>query len=341
MMNLKKIKSMLFRDIELVLNNLDMEYEMLGDNIYSTCPIHEGSDNQRAFSLSVDKQIWRCWTRDCQEEHGNDIFGLIQGILSSKSGSDKAFKDALAWACRILNIDRNSITVTKSVEPDEFVKLVDIFSHSSVQHSGSATPIIKKGRNLIHPSEYFTGRGFKEDTLLNFGIGDCTDRQSPMYQRAVVPIHNDVGSDIVAYIGRSVKEYRKPKFLFTKGFDKRYFLYNYHRAIPTASEKSCLFITEGQGDVWKLFEAGVHNAVSIFGKSLTVQQKNKLLQSGLTTLVILTDNDQAGRESKTEIQRQLGRMFKLIFPIMSHKDIGEMSVDQINSDILSQVKDRF
>ena len=36
----------------------------------------------------------------------------------------------------------------------------------------------------------------------------------------------------------------------------------------------------------------------------------------ITTLVILTDNDQAGRESKFQIQRQFSRMFNLKFPTL-------------------------
>jgi len=339
MMNLKKIKSIAFNDIELVLNNLGMEYEVMGDNIYSTCPVHEGSDNNRGFSLSIDRGIWRCWTRDCQDEYNNDLFGLIKGVLSKEEGKEVGFKESLLWICNILNIDSANVKITKTEEPDEFVKMVNVFSNSSRLQPSTVTTS-REDYNLLHPSEYFVGRGFKEGTMLYFEVGDCFDKSS-MHHRAVVPIHNDDGSRVLAHIGRSTKEYRKPKFLFTKGFDKRYWLYNYHRAIHKASEKSCLFITEGQGDVWKLFEAGVHNAVSIFGKSLSAQQKSKLIQSGVTTLVILTDNDQAGREAKTEIQRQLSRMFSLIFPRMSHKDIGDTPMDKLCSDILSQVKGKF
>ena len=40
------------------------------------------------------------------------------------------------------------------------------------------------------------------------------------------------GESIVGIIGRSTKDYRMPKFLFyPTGFDKRYYFYNYHRAI--------------------------------------------------------------------------------------------------------------
>ena len=338
-MDLKKIKNMLFEDIELLLNNLEMKYEILGDNVYSTCPVHEGSDNSRAFSLSLDKQIWRCWTRDCQQQYDNDVFGLVRGVLSQRTGKDVGFKESLLWACKILNINSRDVKVTKREEPSDFVKLVNIFSDD--QQTFSCDTNIASCASIVHPSGYFTDRGFSENTLLYFGVGDCVDKSSSMIHRAIIPIHNDDGSQVVAQIGRTTKDYRKPKFLFTKGFDKRHFLYNYHRAIEKGKEKSCLFITEGQGDVWKLHEAGVTNAVSIFGKSLSSQQQEKLERSGVTKLVILTDNDQAGRESKTEIQRRLGRMFNLCFPRLKRKDVGDMMVDDVRSQILTQVEGAF
>lgn len=345
-MNLKKIKSIIFDNIELVLNNLGIEYEVLGDNVYSTCPIHEGSDNIRAFSMSLEKQIWRCWTRDCQNEYENDIFGLIKGVLSTQTGTETSFKESLLWVCKIINIDSQSIKIETTEEPSDFVKLVGIFSKTAHPICNAETNnqySITQGKCELttFPSEYFVSRGFMEETLHYFSVGDCIDQFSSMYQRAIIPIHNDNGTHIVAHIGRAIKDYNIPKFLFTKGFDKRRFLYNYHRAIDRATEQSCLFLTEGQGDVWKLHEAGVGNAVSIFGKSLSTQQKSKLLTSGITSLVVLTDNDQAGRESKTEIQRGLGRMFKLHFPRMIYKDVGDMTPNQIRSDILSQVKGLF
>ena len=118
-MDLKKIKSLLFRDVELLLSNLGMEYEINGENIYSTCPIHEGSDNKTAFSMSTEKQVWRCWTRDCQSEHGNDIFGLIKGALSQQRGEEVEFKDALRWACDTLNIKRGYTNDVETVETEE------------------------------------------------------------------------------------------------------------------------------------------------------------------------------------------------------------------------------
>jgi 5S rRNA maturation endonuclease (ribonuclease M5) len=81
--------------------------------------------------------------------------------------------------------------------------------------------------------------------------------------------------------------------------------------------------------------------MSIFGKSLTKEQEIKLSKMPITHIVVLTDNDQAGRESKIQIQRQLNRAYKLTFPKLPTKDIGEMTVEQIKNIILPQIKGKY
>mgnify|MGYP003113327486 CR=1 FL=1 len=61
----------------------------------------------------------------------------------------------------------------------------------------------------------------------------------------------------------------------------------------------------------------------------------------MTKLVILTDNDQAGREAKIKIKRDMSRMFKLIFPKMKTKDLGNMFTDKIKQDILDNLQGHF
>ena len=61
----------------------------------------------------------------------------------------------------------------------------------------------------------------------------------------------------------------------------------------------------------------------------------------MTHLVVLTDNDQAGRQAKVEIQRKFGRMYKLTFPTLSNKDVGDMSVKDIKEKILINLKGTY
>ena len=182
-------------------------------------------------------------------------------------------------------------------------------------------------------------RGFEGKTLEYFEVGDCEDKASKMYNRAIVPIHNDDGSKIIATIGRSVKEHKIPKFLIEpKGVAKSNILYNLHRAKPHIEKCHAAIIVEGQGDVWRLYEAGIFNAVGMFGKSLSSYQINKLNKLPITTVIVLTDSDQAGKDAKVQIKRDIGRMYRLIFPKISKKDIGDMSVKQIQNQIIPQIK---
>jgi DNA primase len=341
-MDLKQLKIQLNNNAESIFNELGMNIEIFGDNIYSKCPVHEHSDNPRAFSFSKTKGIWKCWTRDCQHEFKNDIFGLIIGALSLKENKDVDFKYALKWVCDLLNIKNEGSSSKKEIKEentnDDFYNIIDIFSKTNDIFIPSK---IKSSYKIEYPSRYFLSRGFKKETLEFFNIGDCVENSGILRDRAIVPIYSDDGKEIVGFIGRSVKEYKIPKFLiYPKGFDKRHFFYNYHNAIDKAIEKSCLFILEGQGDVWKLHEHGVVNAVSIFGKTISKEQEDKLLSLPITHLIILTDNDQAGRESKVQIKRQLGRTFRLTFPKMSSKDVGDMSNDDIEK-MLTQLKGTY
>jgi DNA primase len=277
---------------------------------------------------------WRCWTRGCQEHYNTDIFGFVKGVLSKNKEAN--FADALKYICRTYKINTSSKGIEEKTQQNpnnEFSSFVKIFANKTIKDSqANLENIVTCGK-----SEYFISRNFHQDTLERFGVEDCVEKNEPMRYRAIIPVHCDEGKKI-GFIARSIKDYITPKYLFSKNFKKSDYLYNYHRAIKKSQQLSCIFVVEGQGDVWRLYEAGVYNCVGLFGKDISQQQKTKLIRSGVTSLVILTDNDQAGREAKIKIQRDLNRTFNLKFPRMLKKDIGDMSIKQIEEEILPQVK---
>lgn len=343
MLDLNKIKEVITNDIETLLHSLEIEYESISDNIFSKCPIHEGSDNNRALSICKHDLKWKCWTRGCEKELKNDIFGLVQGVLQNKTDKEVKFIDAVNYVCKLYKINKKHTGSIKHEQPtneeeyDNFNDIIKIFTQRKKEEAVSTVEIDLGWVNTWKISEYFIKRGFREDTLKHFEIKECFDRNLQLFNRAIIPVHSYEGVNI-GYIARSTKDYILPKYLFSKGFKKSNYLYNYHKAIKPALEKSCLFILEGQGDVWKMYEAGVNNCVSIFGKTLSETQRDKLLSSGITNLVVLTDNDQAGRESKVQLQRQLNRTFTVKYPKMNKKDVGEMKIEDIQKIILSDLK---
>ena len=168
---------------------------------------------------------------------------------------------------------------------------------------------------------------------------DCVSAHPIVKNRSIIPVFYQQSK--VGYIARATKPWQSPKYLFSDKFKKANFLYNYDNALEKCTQTSTLFLVEGQGDVWRMYESGVENCVGLFGKDISAKQKDLLLKSGATRLVVLTDNDQAGRESKIKIQRELFRLFNLIFPKIKAKDIGEMSPQKIKDSILTNLEGMY
>lgn len=341
MINLKDLKQKLNEDIDTVLNILKIDTQSLNTNKFSCCPIHDESDNPKAFSMSSKSKRWKCWTRNCHEEYGDDIFGLIKGIISHRSNKNATFTDVLSWIRMnvpqfidlSLRKDENEVVVVA----DPLDEVIRRFYKENVKKlSNFESPGFK---NSV-PSLYFVNdRHFLKETMVEFGVGDSQETFPLMKNRAIIPIHNDDGSSVVGHICRATKDYVEPKFYIEKNFNKSDWLYNFHRAKTVAEKKSSMFLVEGQGDVWRLWEAGVKNAVGLFGKEISDTQVDKLNSIGITTLIVLLDHDQPGREAKTKIKRRLDRYFKLFFPELStRKDIGAMSPETIQDSILLKLK---
>lgn len=336
-LDLDKVRDIIFKDIYKLLDSFNLEYTQDGDNIFMKCPIHEGSDNPNALSISLDKKVWRCWTRGCQDHYSCNIWGFIKGVLGTDS-----FSEALKYVCNLYDVNGVSKSDNRnnsnSYIDDEFGDLVRRIS--STQHQTTEViqeSLVTRPSTEAAPSPYFLSRGYREETLQFFGVRDSNDTTGSFKNRAVIPINNADGVEI-GYIGRATRDFIQPKYIWSKGFRKSQHLYNYHNATGAILGTDSLFLVEGQGDVWRLWECGVKNVVGLFGREISSTQKRLLLNSGATKLVVLTDNDQAGRESKIKIKREMGRLFKLVFPKMSNKDLGDMQQDKIQKQILNNLR---
>ena len=87
-----------------------------------------------------------------------------------------------------------------------------------------------------------------------------------------------------------------------------------------------------------MHEAGLNNCVGIFGSSLNDDQLFLLEKSGALNLIILTDSDEAGNKAYDKILKLCGRRFNYYRPVISHKDVGDMTVEQIKQELYPQIK---
>ena len=71
----------------------------------------------------------------------------------------------------------------------------------------------------------------------------------------------------------------------------------------------------------------------MFGTYLSEGQKDLLDMVGAMSLVVLTDNDKAGRIGAQSILKQCAKTYRLYFPNIKDNDVGDMTSDSITSEI--------
>jgi len=327
----------LVRVLPSVLNYFDIDALEYPNRYSFPCPVH-GGDSPEGCSIFTDGDSvvgnWKCWTNQCEQDYQSNIFGFVRGVLSQKEGKDLSLNHVYNFCLEFLKLDPEQLDAQQT-EPKKDVKLLELFDRKiEVRPSGISREEIKSRINI--PAEYYLGRGYVSETLEAFDIGTCFAKNQAMSGRVVVPIY-DGDYNYVGCVGRATSENITPKWLHSKGF-KKSFLYGFNIAKNSMGKNKVLFLLEGQGDVWRMHEAGYKNSVGIFGSSISEDQLLILEQSGVLNLVILTDYDDAGKKAAQQIVKKCGRRFNYYRPQISKKDIGEMTIKEIHEELKPQLK---
>ena len=336
-LNLRLVES-----AEELLNYFGIEYTHNGTYLSMTCPIHDGADNPTATSICIDPDdsvygLWRCWTRGCQQKYSHDMLGLVQGIMESRKDGKIAFSRVVSFCIDFTESNIKDLKVKESglSRIDKLSKAIQK-KKKIPEHKISRTAVRK---SLIRPAKYYLKRGYKEEILDKFDVGICLDKSKQMYNRVVAPVYDDEFNYMVGCVGRvQHEEYNGRKWINSKHFHTSVYLYGYWLAKDKIRETKSVVLVEGQGDVWRLHEAGIENAVGIFGSSLSDAQVRTLETSGAFNIIILTDNDEAGKKARESIKEKCSRIFNILEPIINHKDVGDMTVDQITSELKPQLE---
>ena len=333
------LSNKLFDRVSDLLDHFEIEYVEHHNRLAFPCPIH-GGDNPDGCSIFIDgntiKGNWKCWTRQCEEDFASNLFGFVRGILSYRNDKNVHLLDTFEYCLKFLDTNIESLdTYSEPLEINKELKLLEIFEKKPERYSNK----VKRDevrRRINIPAKYYINRGYRSETLDLFDVGLCLEKNRPMSGRIVVPIY-DEDYNYVGCVGRSVSPDMLPKWLHSKGFRKAY-LYGLNLAREYIAKTGTVILVEGQGDVWKMHEAGFKNTVGIFGASLTDDQLVLLEQSGALDVVILTDSDEAGEKAAEQIMEKCGRRFNYYRPKISEKDVGDMTVTKIKEELSDQIQ---
>lgn len=358
-------------------DNIERLFDTLGiDNIKSNgkmlvgeCPIHNG-DNTSAFNLYPDGESyrgnWKCRTHNCDKIFKGSIIGFVRGVLSNKKynwqkdGDNTAsFKETIDFIEQFLGNKLHNIKISKAeVEKKTFTNIVkNIVNTETVLISHKVTRNTVRS-SLVIPSEYFITRGFSKEILDKYDVGLCNKPEKEMYNRAVAPIYDQNHKYIVGCTGRSIYEkcvscssyhnpssecpskedrWKFPKWKHNADFKSQNYLYNFWYAKDYITEKSNVILVESPGNVWKLEECGIHNSVALFGSNLSDRQKIILDGSGAMTIIVITDNDEAGEKARQVIFDKCKNTYNIVNIRISKGDIAELSCEEINTEIKSKL----
>jgi 5S rRNA maturation endonuclease (ribonuclease M5) len=341
------------------------EFLTYDDRISFMCPIH-GSDNPESIGLFTTGHTaignWRCWTGNCEEDvledgvRGKNFFGLVRGLLSVKEDKHVCYGEAVNWCKDFIGCD---LIVNKEDvdfgDIKSFIKQCETLLRGRTKLENAMTRDEIRGKLNI-PAQYFIGREYTFDVLDKYDVGFCDTRKSQMFNRVVVPVYDDEHENMVGCVGRTIKpkcaicgknhyfddncpedkyeKYLASKWINSKGFKSEATLYNLWYAKEHISECGVAVLVEGPADVWRLEEAGIHIGLGLFGDSLGDQQLIALDETGAMSLLILTDEDEAGLRARKKIETKCKRSYNCIFLDLPKEDVGDMTVNQIQRLIL-------
>lgn len=323
-----QISKELNEKIVALLEYFHIEYRDYNETYVFRCPVH-GGDNSNGCSILKSNGSWSCWTHECQQDFKKSTFGFVRGVLSHRASRKVSMKETMDFCLKFLNKEIHDIPEVQLNNRLD-VKLLDIFDKKPTRETSNFTREYIRN-SLEIPSKYYLNRNYSSTILDKFDVGNCIAQNKPMSNRAVVPIY-DENDTYVGCVGRSlVDNPNMPKWINSKGFSKTMFLYGLNFAKEHIIKKGTVYLVEGQGDVWRLHEAGYENSVGIFGSNISDEQLILLESSGCLNVVILTDTDLAGEKAVKQIMKKCGRRFNYYRPQIPKKDIGEMNVEEIKS----------
>lgn len=361
---LKAICDQVCDNIEELLNVLNIEYKTNSKMIVMSCPIH-GGDNISALNLYPEGDTyrgnWKCRTHNCEKIFKGSILGFIRGVLShyehgwrQPGDSMCSFDDAVNYALSFIKKDIKDIKISKTEKgKKQFTNVVGYINKNIDKPSSRITrsQIIK---SLEIPAQYYINRNYSSNILNKYDVGLCTRPDKEMSNRIVVPIYDNDYHYMVGCTGRSIYEkcdqckayhnstencpnaeniWKYPKWKHSTDFKSQNTLYNFWFAKEHILKSSTAIIVESPGNVWRLEENNIHNSVAIFGSSLSDRQKILLDSSGAMNLVVLTDNDEAGLKAAQQIKQKCQNTYRIFIPTISKNDIGEMTSEEINTEI--------
>ncbi len=282
-----------------------------GANMIGNCPFH--NEKTPSFTVSPTKNLYKCF--GCGKA-GNSVGFIMEHETMS-------YPEALRYLAKKYRIElEETQTSQESIQERQHRDSLFIINDYAQNFYDEQLFETDTGKSVgLH---YFKERGFREETIKNFGLGfapakgdaftvkatqdghklemlkslGLTSKHGRDFfrDRVMFTLHNLSGK-VIGFAGRILqKNVKAPKYINspeTEIYLKSKFLYGAYQARKSIRQNDECIMVEGYTDVISLHQAGVENVVASSGTSLTVDQIN-LVKRYTPNIKILYDGDAAG-----------------------------------------------
>ena len=197
---------------------------------------------------------------------------------------------------------------------DNIVDIVDKILDQEPEFKPFDELMIKRLHQAVsnpRPTWYFESRRINTSSMTKFYLG-----YSEKQDMVTVPMQTPDGSMFVGFVARSIEG---KDFKNTPGLPKSKILFNLHRA----KKFDTVYVVESTFDAIRLDQNGIP-AVATLGSNVSRSQID-MLKKYFNNIVVIGDNDDAGKSMQNNILDKVGKRATLISIPKRFKDVGDMT----------------
>lgn len=290
-------------------------------------------------SIYTEEQIRRVLAGsgiDIEAEFGNDFIIYCPYHNNSRTPAGEVAKDSGLFFCFGCQTTKNleefvmfttgrtyfeTARYIKSKETENNIEnVVNKALHALPEFIQYDELLIKRLNNQATESpramRYFEGRRITKDSVIKFNLGYSEKQDS-----VTIPMQSPDGMTI-GFVARTVEG---KEFKNTPGLPKSKILFNLHRV----KSSSIVYVVESSFDAIRLDQVGFP-AVATLGANVSASQI-RLLEKYFNNVILVADNDEAGKIMKDKLIEKLGSLISVITIDKKYKDIGDMDDETIRN----------
>lgn len=287
-MDAQVIKDYIFSNekVEIVLEELGMHHiQWHNGKSYVTCGMPDG-DNPSSTVIYCDNNFLqvKAYTRDIVDPYGiSDIISLVSFVNKT------IFSQSINWLCELFGLDYYSNDTFDDFAMD-YMKFLDKMGNSKNPTEIPLKPISEEYLKAYLPYDntIFLKDNISHETQAEFEVG--FDLFS---DRITIPIRDEMGR-LVGVKGRLAwiePDSYNPKYIYLHQCAKSRICYGLYKTLPYIKEKNSIIVCESEKGVMQLWSYGYMNCIGVGGHSISPQQQELIIQSGVATVIIAFDKD--------------------------------------------------